>query len=400
MMRLAPLPFIYIGLFSLLAFSTCNMDSSMDCQQEIISDPSYFRVDRILTNTCSKQQGIDYILTGNHTYTISANTFIEAGTIIEVQDSAALLIESTGTLQAIGTSAAPIIIRRDHKSTGHWRGLYVRSSSALNQLHNVHLENAGGLAMNGTTAQGAVVLLDQGKIAISSSIITSSATYGINLASTTASLSQLENSTITGNLIPMHLYTTQANTISTNNNLRGNVRDYTAFSIMPFVNEAYYWPMLNVPYRLMPADSASTAIQSLSGTASLSIEPGCMFEMLPQTGFSVRDLAKLSVIGTVTAPIVFTGTTKNYSTWKGFEFRFTQMDNRLEYTRIEHAGNQGGIIYMWGDPKLSLDNVDFTYSSSCAFYDAPKTSSQSINSNLFFRNISYDFVNSQYCKGS
>jgi hypothetical protein len=276
----------------------------------------------------------------------------------------------------------------------------VRSSSALNQLHQVHLQDAGGLPMDGETAQGAVVVLDQGKITISSSKITSSATYGINLAGATASLSKLENTTITGNLMPMHLFTTQASTITTGNNLRGNTNDYIAFSIMPFVNETYHWPMLNVPYRLMPADSSSTGVQSLSGTASLTIEAGCMLEMLPQTGFSVRDLAKLSVLGTANAPIVFTGTTKNYSTWRGFEFRFTPMDNRFEYTRIEHAGGQGGVIYMWGDPTLSLEDVDFTYSSSCAFYDAPKTSSQSINSNLFFRNISYDFVNSQYCKGS
>ncbi|MFK7797208.1 MAG: right-handed parallel beta-helix repeat-containing protein [Aureispira sp.] len=399
MMRLASLPFIY-GIFFLLTFSACDMDSSKDCQQEIISDPSYFTVDRVLTNTCTKQQGIDYILTGNHTYTISANTFIEAGTIIEVEDSAALLIESTGTLQAVGTSAEPVIIRGYHKSTSNWRGLYVRSSSSFNQLHQVHIENAGGIPLDGETAQGAIVVLDQGKIAISSSRIASSATYGINLASTTANLSKLENSTITGNSMPMHLYTTQASAITTGNNLRGNVSDYIAFSIAPFINEAYNWPMLNIPYRLMSADSSSTAIQSLSGTASLTIEPGCILEMLPQTGFNVSDLSKLSVIGTASAPIVFTGTIKNYSTWNGFEFRFTQMDNRFEHVRIEHAGDRGGIMYMWGDPKLTLDNVEFTYSSSCAFYDAPKTSSQSINSNLFFRNITYDFINSQYCKGS
>ena len=136
MNRLRPPSAVFIVLIMLL-FNACQKDPSQECQQKIINDPNYFTVDRTLTNGCSKQEGIDYILLGNHTYVISANTFIEAGTTIEIEDSAALVIEATGTLQAIGTTEAPIVIRGRHNSTGHWRGLFVRSSSDLNQLYQV-----------------------------------------------------------------------------------------------------------------------------------------------------------------------------------------------------------------------------------------------------------------------
>lgn len=400
MNSLRPLSAVFI-VMAILLFSACQKDPSQECQQEIINDPNYFTIDRTLTNNCNKQEGIDYILSGNHTYVISANTFIEAGTTIEIEDSAALVIETTGILQAIGTTEAPIIIRGHHNSTGHWRGLFVRSSSALNQLYQVHLEDGGGASLVGETARGALVLLEQGKIAVNASKIKSSATYGINVASPTASLSELKNSIVTNNNLPMFLHTTQATPIETaTNNLTGNRNDYVAFGIMPFVNQTYTWPTLNVPYRLMPLDSMSSSIQSLAGTSMLTIEPGNTIEMSEETGFSVRDLSQFSAIGTAANPIVFTGVSKNYSTWKGFEFRFTQEDNQFEEVRIEHAGSQGGVIYMWGDPTLMLNEVEFTYSTNCAFYDAPKTSSQSVNGNLSFRNIAYNFVNAQYCKGN
>lgn len=382
-----------------LCFNACQKDPSKICIQKIISDPNYFSVDRTLTNNCKKQQGIDYILTGNKTYVISANLLIEEGTIIEVQDSAALVIETTGTLQAKGTTDAPIIIRRHHKSTGHWRGLFVRSTSSLNELQHVHLKNAGGASIAGSTARGAVVLLDQGTIAINASKIEGSASYGINIASTAAKLTSLKNNIITNNNIPMRLHTTQATTLSSNNDLTGNKNNFVQFCIQPFINENYTWPMLNIPYRLMPLDSSSTPTQLIAGTGSLTIAPGSKLEMTQATGFAVRDLGQLSVIGTPERPILFTGVIKNYSTWEGFEFRFTPKNNRFEHVRIEHAGSKKGIIYMWGNPRLTLDKVELTYSSSCAFYDAPKTASQSVNSNLFFKNITYSFINSQYCKG-
>lgn len=389
-----------ILMSNMLVFSACEINSSEDCLQEIITDPNYFSVDRVLSNNCPKQQGIDYILTGNQTYTISANVFIEAGTIIEIEDSAALVIASTGTLQATGTATEPIIIRGHYKSTGHWRGLFVRSSSALNQLQQVQLEDAGGAPLSGETARGAVVLLDQGKIALNNTQIKNSASYGVHLASATASLSEMNNTSISTSVAPVRLHTTQADNFGQGNDFSGNQKKYLEFCILPFTNESHTWSKVNVPYRLMPLDSNSSSIQSLAGASSLSIAPGTTFEMAGGTGFSVRDVSQLTVVGTATEPILFTGTVKDYSTWEGFEFRFTQQDNRFERVRIEHAGNQGGVIYMWGDPKITFNWIEFTYSSSCAFYDAPKTSSQAINSNLFLSNMDYYFVNAQYCKGS
>lgn len=399
MNSLTPLLALFL-ITTVLLFSACEKDPSEECAQEIITDPNYFSVDRILSNGCAKQQGIDYILTGNTTYVVSANLFIEAGTIIELEDSAALVIEGAGTLQASGTATAPIIIRGHYKSTGNWRGLFVRSNSYLNQLHQVHLQDAGGATIAGETARGAVVLLDQGKMAISSSRIEESASYGINIASPMAGLSELKNSVITNNNLPLRLGTKQANTLSDNNSMKGNIRDYVEFGIQGFTNEEYTWPRLDVPYRLFSMDSASNPIQTLSGTASLIIEAGNTLEMTPESGFEVRDLGRIEAVGTDEALIVFTGTTKDYGTWRGFEFRFTMADNRFEHVRVEHAGSEEGVIYMWGNPRLSFRDVEFTYSRNCAFYDAPKTSNQSINSNLFFIDMMYNYVNSVYCKGS
>ncbi len=387
-------------LATVLLFSACEKDPTAECVQEIITDPNYFAVERTLRNGCLKTQGIDYVLTGNQTYVVSANLIIESGTLIELEDSASLLIDTTGTLQALGTPEEPIIIRGDFRSTGHWRGIFVRSSASNNKLQHVRIQQAGGASIAGETARGALVLLGEGHLAVNSTKIEGSASYGINVASSMADLSEFNENILTKNMIPLRLHTTQANSLSPSSNLQGNTNDYIEFSIQSPMATAYNWPRLNVPYRMMALDNnPSSAIQSIVGFGSLTVDPGCTVEMSSETGFSLRDQAQLSAVGTSSELILFTGVQKGYGTWRGFEFRFTPQDNRFEHVRIEHAGSQNGVLYMWGDPRLTCLNTEVTYSPTCGFYDAPKTANQSINSNLVF-DVAFSYVSSEYCKGN
>ncbi len=390
-----------LAIATVLSFSACEKDPSTECIQETISDENYFSTDRTLSNTCKKIQGIDYVLTGNKTYYISANVTIEPGTLIEIEDDAALVIETTGSLQALGTAQEPIIIRGRYNSNGHWKGLFVRSNSYSNKLDHVQLERGGGGAISGETESGAVVLLEEGRIGIHNSTIKESASYGVQLVGEEARLTQFSNNTLKGNEQAMRMYTTQATILSPTNNFSNNTNNYVELRIGSAMNKHYAWPAISIPYRLMPTIGTTTTVQRIVGSGGLAIAAGAVVEMSGGTGFDVRDMGTLTAVGTASQPILFTGVEKNYGTWKGFAFWFTNTDNRFEHVRVEHAGGeQQGVVYMWGDPKVTFTDSEFTYSPTCAFYDAPKTNSQSMNSNALILNMIYTNVNSNYCKGN
>lgn len=87
---------------------------------------------------------------------ISNDMTIEPGVILEMDASTSLYITKNGSLNAVGTTADPIIIRGFTKQPGSWENIYFEfTSSVKNQLKNMKIQHAGG---NPTSTKGAVYM--------------------------------------------------------------------------------------------------------------------------------------------------------------------------------------------------------------------------------------------------
>ena len=108
-------------------------------------------------------------------------------------------IEDSASLQAVGTSAQPIIFTGEQKIRGFWDGLFFRDSvSTRNRLENVEVSYGGGAFFDANVA------LFDSRVTISNSLITESDTWGVcvdndsigNLSSITYRNNRLGNLTV------------------------------------------------------------------------------------------------------------------------------------------------------------------------------------------------------------
>lgn len=73
--------------------------------------------------------------------------------------------------------------------------------------------------------------------------------------------------------------------------------------------------------------------------ATMTIEPGTRIEFESDTGLQVYSDGRLSAIGTVDAPIIFTGTSESPGWWDGIYFNDARHpDNVLDWVVIEYGG--------------------------------------------------------------
>lgn len=105
--------------------------------------------------------------------------------------------------------------------------------------------------------------------------------------------------------------------------------------------------------------------------ADVVIQPGVVIEFAADAGLYVRETGSLSAVGTASAPITLTGTTKAAGSWKGILFNSNNVLNRLEFTDINFAGsgefNSNGdiaAVVIWGDARLSMHACSITASDN------------------------------------
>lgn len=386
-----------LALLLLGGLTRCQPEERDPCVQETITDPNYFSTARTLQNTCTKGDGADYYLAANQTYRISADLVIEPGTKIVVGDSATLIVEPTASVYAIGRIDAPVEFTSNNPMPGAWNGILIQSSAARNTFQYVHIDYAGGAAIDTALPAAALSLADGAAIDLSNSEFLQSAGYGLAVQSNAADLRSLESCQFNYNAFTLRLPALQTHKVSATNTFTGNAQSYIDVRIGGTITGDVSWVTQSIPYRLFKTDSIASGIQHIGGNGRLGIERGNTLEFNDDIGFLILGNARFFASGTVASPILFTGVRKAPGVWRGLDVRSTRIST-LEYTRIEHAGSSGGAVYMWNDPTIDMRYVDFSYCPTCAVVDAPKTATQPANPNLNTLFVTYTHVDAQYCK--
>lgn len=359
--------------------------TKLDCRLFEQSGTSYTLIDKGLP--------VDYIV--DCQMVVNGDLIIMPGVCIEFLADAGFAIYEDGSIQAVSTSDAPIKFTGLDKIRGAWSGIYIESTDVKNKLDGVIIEYAGGSAFNSNDDRGAVIIYGGTKAKVENCSISNSAAYGINATYHDCDI-LLNNNIITTCLKPIYTNANYIGSIS-GGAYTGNDQDVVYIDTYDGggIYNAATWNNLEIPYQVKTGGSLQVI------DVNLTILPGVIIKFETGTALKIQDNSSLKALGTASNPIRFTGVDGLPGSWENIEFNFTQSAlNEIGHAIIEFSGapDAKGAISMWANPKINVHDVVFRQITTCAFYDAPKSSpgSQSVNPNLTSTNNTYETIGNQY----
>jgi hypothetical protein len=368
--------------------ASCNKNNK-DIEDKILPeelDCNSLSSDRTLRNDPNKP--IDYILKCGVVPVLGRIT-IEPGTVISVEDDGGFAVVGNGALNAIGTSANPIVFTGVTKQNGSWRGIYFETSSINNVLENCRVEYAGGQAFNSNNDKGAIVIWASARARIENSEISHSEHAGLNMVYNNANVTLANNSFSNTKGVPIHTVMNNVHFIQSSNSFINNQDSYILCESGTLVG-GQTLRKLSIPYRFRksPFNHGATVEDG-----TFTIDKGVNIEVENSAYILINSNGALRMNGTADEPIVVQGVEKIPGSWTGFYFTFTSsINNVMEHVTIQHAGDgteQGkGAITMWANPRLRVQNCTFRDIGACGFYNY----SGNVNPNLTQSNNTFSNV--------
>lgn len=322
---------------------------------------------------------------------LNGDITVEAGTVIQFESDAGFVIN--GSLKALGTSAAPIVMEGRSAVPGAWKGLIFFSNDVNNQLDYVTVRHAGGESFNSNGDKGNIILWADSRLSIKNSTISMGADYGLNSSYGDVVLT-FSNNTFTGNgKAGVLIRSNETHYLDAASDYSGNQDDVIRVLAYTITGDVT-WAKLNVPYRIERVNDSFVQVKAGN---SLSIAAGTRLEFEADMGLRVVD-GSLKAMGTATEPIVFTGATEAPGAWRGFYIDSNNLNNVFDHVEISYAGswayNSNGdkaCIVLWADAYLSMSNSTLRDAASNCGVAIPFSSSTTlVNTNNTFTNVGAD----------
>jgi hypothetical protein len=276
---------------------------------------------------------------------------IEAGATLRFPAGRTLQVQPEGTLIAIGTAEAPIVLRG---TTADWIGVDVESGSADNALTFVSVERGGGGA-NLFGREAALQVREAGRLAVTDVGIVDAAGAGIAFfAGADATLTRVTVSGAAGAAAVVDA--AAAHLLNSTVVFAGDVANGTQRVVVEptaFTRDAT-WSALDVPYELTG---------ELSLDARLTLSPGVI--VLGRSGARViaNPDGALSAVGTAASKILF-GPVQVGNTFGGLVFFSNTIDNTLSFVDVNDAGEGAvlfqpapGAVYVASGARVAIDNA-------------------------------------------
>ncbi len=385
----------YIKNSGILAMCIATLSS---CQQEepltgttVTLDCDYFQQDRVLVD--DPDVSIDYLITCN--MSVDADITVMPGVTIAFATDAGIVVQETGSFKAEGTAAQPITFTGQDGVKGSWRGVIVYSNDPKNSFDHCVVEHAGGIAHNSNGDRGAFIVWAEGRLSLTNSTVTLSASHGLNATYRDAWLELGGNSFTQNDGAPLYMDYDYVDVPSSTDSYTGNGNPRILVgSNGQTIETNKAWKKVNVDYEV---EAGVTITVSEGGI--LTVEPGVNAYFGAGSQLKIIDEAALSAIGTTSQPIGFYGSVEVNGAWAGIEIRHTSnVQNALDNVTVAYAGggDLDGAIYMWADPTISVTNSQISNSGSCAFYDGGTGGG---NPNLSVNNVTFsNNSGADYCE--
>lgn len=328
---------------------------------------------------------IDYIV--DCKMTVSCDLEIKPGVAIAFKTDAGLKVNSSGSINAVGTSSEPILFTGEDKFAGAWAGIFVDCDDPKNEISYAKIEYAGGDQFNSNGDQGGIILYAGTRMNVNNTTITNCENYGIN-ASYGDGVFEFTNNTINNCLYPMVASVDYCGNIS-GGNLTGNTNDAVyvyAYASQSAMNTAQTWENLSVPYRIQ--GNTEVVIKT-----DWTIAPGTTIEFEQGAGVTMNTGNSIHAVGTPSEMITFKGALDAVGSWEKIEFYGTNVLNELGYCEFKNGGqdpsNTKGTVYLWYEAQLNIHDVTFTDNAACGVY-GKLFSGQTSNPNYSSSNLTFN----------
>jgi hypothetical protein len=297
---------------------------------------------------------------------VTALLMIDPSVTIAFESGKAMYIDNPGSIQALGAGGNGILFTGKEKTPGYWKGLIIKSSSALNKLEYMTIEYAGSTPADGLEFAANLALDNTGNIELASVTIQQSAAYGMVVESGANWSSDSFSNTFKNNHTPLRIPASQVNSVDglstfyDNNNNRievssGNINDLMETSWPRALSNRT--PASTVPYLVQGSVTVTSGLRIFAGTEIL-FDSGAELVVAPN-GY-------LTAIGTGEKPIKFHGAeSAEGGYWKGIAIKSNNINNELRFVEVYDAGtdilsgfDQKTAIAMDGEnhAKLKLTN--------------------------------------------
>ncbi len=381
----------FLALFSALIIfaSSCKKDDHNNpANLPEILECGAFNQDRTLINDPNKP--IDYIVDCILSIN-SAKITIEPGTVIVFNAGTGIALDGSGYLNAVGTDSNPIIFKGETPQKGIWRGIYIESSSPLNELNHVHIDGAGGSSFNSNGDLGAIIVWASSRLKLHNSKITNSSSNGLN-ASYQSSTLDLENNIYENNdRYPIFADKAYLPDMDKNSSHTGNGENFIALVNVSNNASNVFIQKLDVPYLFK-----TSSMNAFTYNVNVEIEAGTRIEFENQTYIRINENGSLKAVGSVNEPIVFTGFDGIPSSWRGIEMWHTTSPlNEFQHVMFEYAGQPSNnkALYLWANPRVLIHNSTFKDIEGCAIYSGGAGSSNLTQMNNNFINVGTETCN-------
>ncbi len=321
---------------------------------------------------------------------INGDLTISDGTVVEVAQDVAIIVETGASLTAVGSAAKGILLRGSSAgSRGFWKGIEVESGGTGAPLQYgatldfVEIADAGSSQWDGDTESTAALFLrDASAALITNSTFTNSGGYGL-FASVNARLDGFNGNSFGGNARAMYLHPDRVGELAGTSTVSGNDEDriHVVFGNTDRVSVAATWKDLGVPYEITDRFYVN---------ADLILEAGVVLEFAQDKELIVEG-GSLTANGTSNDPVVLTGVNAVTPYWKGIEIETNSASNALSHTLIENTGStlwtgdaeSDAAIYLDDGAQVTLDNVEIGPGNGYGVFLADATSTLSCTSVTF-----------------
>ncbi|NOQ72139.1 MAG: hypothetical protein GQ574_09065 [Crocinitomix sp.] len=285
---------------------------------------------------------------------INAALTIPEGVTVVMCPNASIEIMESGSMNATGSAANPIVFKGESVSPGYWRGIRFRSNNPNNNLEYVTVSDAGSYW---AWDYANVSMGDLAKLSVENSTFSNSEQYGL-YANDNATFPSFLNNTFSNNsLAGLNIAAAHAGSIDGASNYNvSNGEDFINVRGME-LNSTATWPATTTPM-LFVGDFTLSAGINISAGANILMESDAVIDVM-ETGY-------LKALGTADAPISIKGRFTSAGYWQGLNIRSNNPNNKFTYVNIADGGSYWAYDYtsVRVTGRLEMDNCSVANSNS------------------------------------
>lgn len=326
---------LIIFLLMTVFISACRRDSNTDIPVISCSDINSDVVWK------DRGDGIDYIL--NCVVTVNAKLTIEPGVNIQVKSGAGILVETGGSIVAVGTETKNIIFKDPNDAAGVWKGIYIKSNNVLNELKYCIVSNGGASSFDGNTTKLANIRLAlNSKLKLHYTTVAKSAKDGLLIdgldGDETCPVTYFKANAFIGNLnYPISAIASLGKLLDAETTYTGNTYNKILFRGGRLYG-SHIWLKQSVPYLIQ----SIVSVGYYSDNGNLTIKPGTVIQFAGDAGLCTGDYSTdswLNIEGSASERVTLTGETAAPGAWKGIAFQSLSPNNAINYADISYGGS-------------------------------------------------------------